>query len=930
MAITTEILNPGFESGDTGWDKGPNITIGTSIPGMGASAKSGSYLAGSHSSTSNYDTYIWNQNKAAVIAGQAITAKCWGSGSGRDGNVIAVRLEWQDEGGAVILTSVGSESPNNSPGGYYESVVSASAPTGASYVRIGAMFKVRENGGSYVDDFSWSYVNNRTISLTSPVNGAEYVEGSNVKLAVTITGNSPQILKVEYLDGDDVIATTSTPNYSYNINTLAVGTHEIKAILYTSDGTTLETAVSTIEVKEYVPPPEIREFKASNSYAYLVAGGFYGLTAGMPATALVTGVEIELDYKLKLLVRSKDIDIDDPLGSTSNVIFDITDGGNVETVLLTKGTTDYTKVGSSVVADVPIDLIDFTQTETGYVSDGKKWTTFDSEPQHITVGSSESLYGQSPIPAADFVNNYIGLRFYPTLAAIPDYADSGDSCIRFQINKLRVRVYFDAGSVEYYFVSPDQSEIVKGELVNSYVFTGDFKTGDATGILELQPELEIITGSTDRIGTDWTVHSGNPPTEANRIADVVQSVDNPSYGYAYNGLPTYNEIFDNRSRYQFITNNFYGDPGLESMYGANGKSRAFTYNSNFFHFIFTQPDINLDKPRHVSHHHSHLALGYKEGRVDISVVGEPYNFSGVQGASSWAIGDSVVGLLPLSGALLGVFCKKSIWGISGTTVDNFATQILSPKLGAIEYTITDMGFPVYANIYGIYTLSQTAQYGDFAGVPMSQTVSPWLRPRLIRDSNSSYEVVTSWPVRAKNQYKLAFADGYVLTMTMNYGTQESPTFSMQRYFLPAQEIDGKLPNAYNLTREAMVPAAVSSELDTTGEERIHIANKQPRTAVLCASATSVEAWGGSGNNSSLFVAGIENRPEWLTPEETSSIYIDFENTGDFAEYTANPDNGSWSLSGTPSYAWPDTGHGTIYSQDMSNSICFNWAIPEGF
>lgn len=909
MAITTEIANAGFESGDTGWEKGPNVSIGTSVPGLSIGPHTGSYYCGSHSSSSNYDTYIWNENKAAVVPGQAITAKCWGSGSGRDGNVMSVQLEWQDEAGNQISVSTGDQSPWSSPGGWYESKVSATAPTNVAYVRIGAFIRVRENGGAWVDDFSWSYINNRTIDLVTPLNDAEYQEGANVKLSVVITGTSPQILRVDYLDGDEVIGSTATANYSYNINSLALGSHAIKAVMYLSDGTNVESSVRTIEIVPYVTPPQKREFKASNSYTYLVTSGFYGLTAGMPPTALVTGVEIELDYKLALLVRAKDLDTEDPLASNSNVIFDIINGGIVETALLANEGTTYTKVGSSVTADIPIDLIDFTQTETGYVSDNKKWAVFESDTQHATIGSSLALYGQQPIAAADFVNNSIGIKFYPSLNPIPDYADSGDACIRFFINQFRVRVYFDAGSVEYYFVSPDGTKIVKGSLVNSYVYDGDFKTGDAAGVLELQPELEVIAGSTDLIGKDWYIHSGNPPTEANKIGSVVESEDNAGLGFAYNGLPTYADVFNNRSRYEIITNNFYGDPNLDGMYGVNGTSRAFTYNKQFFHYIFTQPDAGLDCPRHVSNHHSHLALGYQEGRVDISVVGEPYNFSGVEGASSWAIGDQVVGLLPLSGTLLGVFCKKSIWGINGTTVDNFATQIISPKLGAIEYTIADMGFPVYANSYGIYTLSQTSQYGDFAGTPLSQAVSPWLRPRLVRSSKSNYEVVAAWPVRSKNQYKLAFADGYVLTMTMNYGNQNAPTFSKQKYFVSNGPYGGEgptPPDPYDLTREALVPAAVSSELDSTGEERIHVANKQKQ--VVVPGIRDVVLWstdlgsGGIGINPTLafntaisgaasvqivsyYLSEVTDEPAYVYPPPVYPLTVDQTN---HVKYTIDP------------------------------------------
>lgn len=775
MAITTVIANPGFESGDTGWDKGSNVVIDNT-----ESAHSGSYQGRAGSTTADFDTDIWNQNKAEVIPGQVITASCFVSGAGHDGNAAAVQLQWQDSLGATILVSKGNESPWSSPGGWYKSTVTATAPTGAAYVRIGAFLRVRENGGSGVDDFEWSYTNNRTATLITPADGSTFVEGSNVNFSVEITGDSPSIVRVDYKDGATVVATTAAPDYSYNISTLALGAHAISAVVVLSDGTNLTTDTHNITIAAFVPPPETREFRASNSYTQLITENFFGLTAGMPATALVTGVEVELSYSMKLLVRSKDVGITDPAGSNADVIFDVTNGGMVEAALFSKDGTTYTKLGGVVTEPVPIDLIDFSQEETG-ISEGKKWTVFAGTAKTLTLGSDQTLFGQDPIAAADFIKHALGFKFYPVPGSVPSYAEVGDACIRFFIDQLRVRVYFDAGSVEYYFASPDKTQVIKGELVHSYVFDGGFKTGDATGVLELKPVLEVMDGTQTWIGDDWTIHSAYPPTDANQIGDVASRPIDDGIGQSYNGLPTQQAIVDNRSRYEMITNNFYGDVELDSIYGVNGVGRAFAYNGDFFHNIYTQPAADKDKPRHVAHHHSHLALGFDQGRLDLSVVGEPYNYSGLEGASSWAIGDPITGLLPLSGTLLGIFCKKSVWGISGTTVDNFATQVIAPRIGAVEYTIADMGFPVYANTYGIYTLSQTSEYGDYLGTPMSQDVSPWLRPRLVRTGTSDKEVVVAWPVRSKNQYKLCFSDGYILTMTLNAGSSQAPTFSLQRY-----------------------------------------------------------------------------------------------------------------------------------------------------
>jgi hypothetical protein len=279
--------------------------------------------------------------------------------------------------------------------------------------------------------------------------------------------------------------------------------------------------------------------------------------------------------------------------------------------------------------------------------------------------------------------------------------------------------------------------------------------------------------------------------------------------------------------------------------------------------------------------------------------------------------------------MLSIFCRKSIHALAGTTVDNFATQVLSPKIGAVEYTVTDMGFPVYANAYGIYTLAQTNQYGDYLGTPMSQDVSPWLRPRLVRKLTSPKEVVVAWPVRSKNQYRLAFSDGYVLTMTMNNGTQQAPTFSKQKYFTEDEDTG---PTTPLLEYPAMVPAAVSSELDDGGEERIHIAPKQPPVLVatnpVCVEAP-IPAWGGSGTNDQLAQAELINAPSWLNTTDNPNILFDFFDNGEFAEYVSEV-SGIWQLNeGSTLIEGPIAGHGTIYTADMTQSVCVDWEIGGG-
>lgn len=779
--VSTILANPGFESGDTGWTKSGGWVITTGFP-----TYAGSYSANIDTDRTGHDetSDIINNNVASVVPGKTVTVRgrCWGVGA--DGNVAAVLIIWYDASFNEISKKEGNYSNWGSHKSWDLSSVTDTAPAGAAYVGAGFRGKSNVNGAVAVDDLSWDYVYDRAVTVTSPVDGGEYDVGQSITLSVSISGTSPAVTSVEYKDGATSLATVSTSPYTTTVNDLALGAHSITAVVSFNDGSTITSTAVDITVA-VLTPPETREYKASNSYTYLLAENFSGLSAAMPATSLVTAVELLVDYKLELLVRSKNIDVD-ASGADPNIIFDITDGARIEASLFSNDGGEYTLEGSPAYGSVPIELSDFDITESG-TSEGWKWTVFDSSAFSATIGSATSLFGLQSLAVSDFINRQIGFRFLPNLATKPSYADTGNACIRFQIDKIRMRVYFDAGSALYYFASPDKTQVLEGTLVHATVENGNLQTSDASGVLQLEPTLIVKDGTQTYIGDDWTIHAAYPPTNANQIGTVAERTTEDGVGMSYNGLPSYNAIIDNRSRYVFITSNFYGDEELTSIYGANGVGRAFAYNGDFFYTIQDHPDASKDKPRHVAYHHGHLALGYKEGRVDISVIGQPYNFNGIDGASSWALGDGVVGLLPLSGTILGAFCQNSIWGISGTTVDNFATQIISPKMGAIEYTTTDMGFPVYANAYGVYTLAQTQQYGDYLGTPMSQSVSPWLRPRLIRKNTSDKEVVVAWPVRSKNQYRIAFADGYVMSMTINSGMQTAPTFSFQKYTVYTDE-----------------------------------------------------------------------------------------------------------------------------------------------
>ena len=821
------LVNPGFESGNlNGWE-----FIGD-FDGYSVTSTPGEVLSGSFalalSGGSPFISGRFRQSDIADISVDTLEPQIYNlgpatAGTGRSASQWAMRLgvEWYDNNNVLVDESIG---PVVTAVGLQWRALRGSFSKPAFATRGRVFVDINKTttfglGSLVFDEASWNNEDSSVVTLTHPENNSEWGKGDNVPLAISYSG-SPTVVGVTYYADSVPIATSSSAPFSSGHVFDEAGTYVITATATMSDGTTRSLGPSTITVSEEAPEPsDSREYKASNAYSYFVAEGFSGMSAMMPSTAKVLGVEAIVTYRLEVLSRTLNSASSDVNAANPNTLFDIVQQGNIEMDLLDRSDESYSAAGTAITGTIPVDRSDFTVTESG-VSEGKRWTVHSSESKEVTIGGEEALFGVPPLSAFDFNNRVMGFRFVPQLGEKPDYAADGDAVIRIFIDRIRLRVYFDAGSPIYYFASPDKAEVIKGTLVAYCVFNGNFRTADASGVLQLLPELEVMDGETQSVGLDWTIHSAYPPNDTNYIGDVAEGADGS--GMRYNGLPTQRDIVENRSRYEFITTNFYGDKNMNSFYGVHGLPRAFAYNKDFFYKSCTQPDPVKDSPRHIANHHEHLALGYDDGRVDLSVVGEPYNFDGAMGASSWATADPVTGLLPLPGMILGIFGEKSVTGLSGTTVDNFATQLISPKMGAIEYTIADMGFPVYANHYGIYTLSQVQQYGDFMGTPLSQDISPWLRPRLVRSYTKDEEVVCAWPVRSKNQYRLAFGDGAVLTMTINNGQQGSPTFSKQKYFkVPELEDEVECEVSYDM--EAIVPIAVSSELSHTGEERIHMA-----------------------------------------------------------------------------------------------------------
>lgn len=297
-------------------------------------------------------------------------------------------------------------------------------------------------------------------------------------------------------------------------------------------------------------------------------------------------------------------------------------------------------------------------------------------------------------------------------------------------------------------------------------------------------------------------------TGANGTGDLLAltaSRDRPVF------LPGQVDIDHNRSRYQFKQANFFGNDRYDCIYGVTGASPAFAFDGEDIIKIRAPLQPYNDVPRHIEKHGDSLVLGYFGGALLVTKPGNPFETRGDQGASALEVGDRIMALAEMPGDALGIICQSQTVLLRGLTQLSFYKSNVSARRGGIEYTAADMGRIIVADSFGLFAADTPESFAAAERNYLSVDVEPWLRERLQATLNTEQRYlrpIAALPVRAKNQYRLYFRDGYVLTMTVREGFE----FTMQRYFVPGA--DAFTPD------EPWAVRALASGLDANGRERL--------------------------------------------------------------------------------------------------------------
>jgi hypothetical protein len=206
-------------------------------------------------------------------------------------------------------------------------------------------------------------------------------------------------------------------------------------------------------------------------------------------------------------------------------------------------------------------------------------------------------------------------------------------------------------------------------------------------------------------------------------------------------------------RFEFVSTNFAGSLSTYRMYGVNGMNRAFEFDGAVF------VPIGTGAPKFIAAHKEKLWLA-QDASVVYSGDGLPYQYTVTAGAGEVGMGDTVTGFAVQTGDTLAIFARSSSNQLNGATNNTFQMLPISNEIGALAYTVQNVGKTYGMDDRGIVATDRTQAYGNFIQSTISQSVQPLVD--LLRT-----KVVGSSVYRARGQYRLYGTDGSGLIAAFN-------------------------------------------------------------------------------------------------------------------------------------------------------------------
>lgn len=378
-----------------------------------------------------------------------------------------------------------------------------------------------------------------------------------------------------------------------------------------------------------------------------------------------------------------------------------------------------------------------------------------------------------------------------------------DICIAY-IDQVSVEISYRE-QTEQIYVRRGASDITNFKVIHYTIDNGKTFTANpvsanlAEGTIVVTDLTSVYARGADlQVGDQLRTASGG----GGSLIAYVNSVDEPIT------LPSSDILATAGTRWTFTTCDPWAVDDSDVMVMCSGVEEAYGFDGTYLLPIATGLKPASEIPRHAAYFQNQLYLGYGVGIVIPSDVGEIFQFAGGEaGAVECGVSDRVVGLLALRGQALAVFTERGIRAIYSDGGGNIEPKVISDSSGAIEYTVVDMGVPVFADFRGLATLSAVQEYGDFQRGRLTNRVTRLMLSRLqfeTRNQTVDKRPVAAVAIRNRNQYRLYYKDGYSTTLTLA-GDAIDPQATEQRYFISGANTDA------NACRVLALATGVTSE-----------------------------------------------------------------------------------------------------------------------
>jgi hypothetical protein len=216
-------------------------------------------------------------------------------------------------------------------------------------------------------------------------------------------------------------------------------------------------------------------------------------------------------------------------------------------------------------------------------------------------------------------------------------------------------------------------------------------------------------------------------------------------------------------KFEFYVDNFTGSSSTLRIYGCDGVNRGFEFDGDVLVPITT--GFSPDAPAHVCVHHLHLVFSFTSS-IGISAIGFPYKWSAVDGAVEVGCGNIVTNLLKQPGSAtsetLAITTRSDIKILYGASAASWLAVSLNAGTGGIAFSAQQMTDGYVLTGFGVTGLRTAQEYGNFRQSSLTTAILPYITTQR---SQVNYSVLN----RTKNQYRVLFADGGLLALTIVNG-----------------------------------------------------------------------------------------------------------------------------------------------------------------